>query len=162
MTLIILRARGLMASALLSVAIASTGSALPCRTTHPTLCGAATRRTALLSTAAALAVTRPLPALAADGGSWAVHKGAFEASFFDDFKVSKASPEFLYKFVEEGTGEGPVNFQSVTMHYTGYLLDGTKFDSSYGGDPFKFRVGKGKVRHASLLFLGARQLRPSD
>ena len=31
------------------------------------------------------------------------------------------------------------------MHYSGYLLDGTKFDSSYGKDPFKFRVGKGKV-----------------
>ena len=31
------------------------------------------------------------------------------------------------------------------MHYTGYLLDGKKFDSSYGGDPFKFRIGKGKV-----------------
>lgn len=29
---------------------------------------------------------------------------------------------------------------------SGYLLDGTKFDSSYDrGTPFKFRVGKGKV-----------------
>lgn len=34
----------------------------------------------------------------------------------------------------------------VFIHYTGYLLDGTKFDSSYDkGEPFGFRLGKGKV-----------------
>lgn len=32
------------------------------------------------------------------------------------------------------------------VHYSGYLLDGTKFDSSYDRkDAFKFRLGKGKV-----------------
>ena len=104
-----------------------------------------TRRAALVS-AAGLAVTRPLRATAADDdGAWAVHKGAFDPSFFADFQVSKASPDFVYKFLEKGEGDTAVNFQSVTMHYTGYLLDGTKFDSSYGKDPFKFRVGKGKV-----------------
>ena len=33
----------------------------------------------------------------------------------------------------------------VYVHYTGYLLDGTQFDSSYGKEPFGFRLGKGKV-----------------
>ena len=32
------------------------------------------------------------------------------------------------------------------MHYTGYLMDGTKFDSSYKDSaPYKFRLNKGKV-----------------
>ena len=95
--------------------------------------------------AAALAGTNLRPAFASGDGEWAKHKGAFDDAFFSDFSKSKASPDFLYKFVEKGEGDTAVNFQSVTMHYTGYLLDGKQFDSSYGKDPFKFRVGKGKV-----------------
>lgn len=106
----------------------------------------ASRRAAMFSAAAALATTTSLPAWA-DGksGAWAKHTGAFDDAFFSGFKTSKADKDFLYKIVEEGEGETAVNFQSVTMHYTGYLLDGKQFDSSYGKDPFKFRVGKGKV-----------------
>ena len=45
------------------------------------------------------------------------------------------------------TGKGPeaVRGKSVQVHYTGWLLDGTKFDSSVGGDPFSFRLGAGEV-----------------
>ncbi len=47
---------------------------------------------------------------------------------------------------EEGTGEKPTKGQMIDAHYTGYLLDGTKFDSSVDrGTPFTTAIGIGKV-----------------
>ena len=45
------------------------------------------------------------------------------------------------------TGKGPeaVRGRNVQVHYTGWLLDGTRFDSSIGGDPFTFQLGAGEV-----------------
>jgi len=41
-----------------------------------------------------------------------------------------------------GTGEAAAAGRSVTVHYTGWLADGTKFDSSKDrGDPFVFPLG---------------------
>ena len=52
-----------------------------------------------------------------------------------------------YVVVQEGTGdETPVKGKTVKAHYTGKLLDGTKFDSSYDrGQPIDFPVGEGRV-----------------
>jgi len=45
-----------------------------------------------------------------------------------------------------GTGETPKEGQTVVVHYTGWLKDGTVFDSSVRrGEPFKFAFGRGQV-----------------
>ncbi len=45
-----------------------------------------------------------------------------------------------------GNGAEAVAGQYVSVHYTGWLTDGTKFDSSKDrGDPFEFPLGAGHV-----------------
>ena len=45
-----------------------------------------------------------------------------------------------------GTGAEAAAGKQVTVHYTGWLTDGTKFDSSKDhGQPFSFQLGAGQV-----------------
>ena len=51
-----------------------------------------------------------------------------------------------YEDLQEGTGEAAKPGDTVEVHYTGWLKEGTKFDSSKDrGRPFSFRLGAGQV-----------------
>ncbi len=52
----------------------------------------------------------------------------------------------MAQIMKEGTGEVAKNGDKITAHYTGYLEDGAKFDSSVDrGQPFQFNLGAGQV-----------------
>lgn len=52
----------------------------------------------------------------------------------------------IYEDTRLGTGATAVTGQTVTVHYTGWLTNGTKFDSSKDrNEPFTFQLGGGNV-----------------
>ena len=54
--------------------------------------------------------------------------------------------EVKIEILEEGNGEEAKNGDIISVHYTGTLEDGTKFDSSLDrGQPFVFTLGIGRV-----------------
>jgi FKBP-type peptidyl-prolyl cis-trans isomerase len=57
------------------------------------------------------------------------------------------SPSGLeYQDLVLGSGEIPRPGQTVVVHYTGWLADGTKFDASRDrAVPFEFLLGRGRV-----------------
>ena len=61
-------------------------------------------------------------------------------------KVITTSSGLKYVDLVEGTGPSPKPNQIVVVHYTGWLKDGTKFDSSRDrNQTFEFPVGAGRV-----------------
>jgi FKBP-type peptidyl-prolyl cis-trans isomerase len=64
-------------------------------------------------------------------------------------KWEKTESGLEYRDIKEGNGDKPEAGQTCEVHYTGWLWGragkGKKFDSSVGGEPFPFPLGKGKV-----------------
>ncbi|OKH50506.1 peptidylprolyl isomerase [Calothrix sp. HK-06] len=61
-------------------------------------------------------------------------------------KVITTPSGLKYEVLKPGTGATPKTGQTVTVHYTGTLENGTKFDSSRDrGEPFEFPIGTGQV-----------------
>ena len=75
-----------------------------------------------------------------------------------------------YIEIKEGDGATPQKGQTVVVHYTGTLEDGTKFDSSRDrNQPFSFKLGVGQVIQGwdeglSTMKVGGRRqlIIPSD
>ena len=61
-----------------------------------------------------------------------------------DFTTTESG--LKYYDLKTGTGDSPKTGQTVVVHYTGWLSDGTQFDSSVDrGEPFSFVLGEGSV-----------------
>jgi len=61
----------------------------------------------------------------------------------DPEKMIKRESGLQYEVLEEGTGASPTAADQVTVHYTGYLENGTVFDSSLArGEPATFPLGR--------------------
>ncbi len=58
--------------------------------------------------------------------------------------VNALSKGVYYKVISEGKNDGrhPTPRSVVTAHYTGWTIDGKKFDSSLGGIPVAFRLNE--------------------
>ena len=64
----------------------------------------------------------------------------------DNEEIITTDSGLQYVVLTEGDGASPNKGQTVVVHYTGTLEDGSKFDSSRDrNQPFQFKVGVGQV-----------------
>ncbi len=65
---------------------------------------------------------------------------------YDEADVQETGSGLKYVVLEEGEGEKAQKGQTAVVHYTGWLSNGTIFDSSVDrGQPFEFVIGAGRV-----------------
>ena len=81
--------------------------------------------------------------------------------------VTTTDSGLQYEVLRAGEGPSPTIEQTARLHYKGTLIDGTEFDSSYGGDPAQFPVGgliPGFTEALTMMQVGShfRIVIPSD
>jgi FKBP-type peptidyl-prolyl cis-trans isomerase len=80
----------------------------------------------------------------------------------DSTKVVTTQSGLMYEVIDAGTGDAPAATDTVVANYTGWLTDGTLFDSSHArGEPSEFplnRVIKGWTEGLQLMKTGGKFL----
>lgn len=97
-----------------------------------------TLKTSLLQSALAAFLSLAIPGMAiADTTPATITKAT---------KKMTTASGLIYEDIIVGTGATATAGHAVTVHYTGWLTNGTKFDSSKDrNQPFNFRLGAGEV-----------------
>ena len=106
-------------------------------------------------------VAEKMQVKAAEASAAAIQAGEdFRAEFEKQEGVMKTESGLLYQVVEAAEGESPKETDTVVVHYTGTLTDGTKFDSSVDrGEPATFplnRVIPGWTEGVQLMTVGSK------
>ena len=74
-----------------------------------------------------------------------------ESGFGKDFKYLTTDKGISKEVLTEGQGPIAQKGQRVTVHYTGWLTNGKKFDSSKDrNQPFQFTIGSGVIEGWSI------------
>jgi peptidylprolyl isomerase len=76
----------------------------------------------------------------------AATSGAAADTFVMPSRATRTLSGLRYVIDRPGTGPAAVQGQMVRVHYTGWMTNGTKFDSSRDrGTPYEFPLGAGRV-----------------
>jgi FKBP-type peptidyl-prolyl cis-trans isomerase FkpA len=59
--------------------------------------------------------------------------------------MTRTPSGIFYQDIRVGSGEPPANGRTIAVHYTGWLPDGTRFDTSRGRGPIVYPHGTGYV-----------------
>ena len=104
-------------------------------------CNETTEKSGTMSEQSTTATTTPAPATATTTPAAPALPGIPGTG-----KVHKLASGLQYDDVLVGSGKMAEAGMNVSIHYTGYLLDGSKFDSSLDrGEPLKFQVAGGQM-----------------
>src|SRR5262245_24454057 len=107
-------------------------------------CGRESTPTA--SSAAGSTMTTEAPAANAPVESASAKEKKLHGAEIGNATIQKTASGLQYADLAVGNGPEPDAGRRVVVHYTGWLTDGTKFDSSVDrGTPFEFDLGKGNV-----------------
>lgn len=111
------------------------------------LCGSVLIVSAFMGNSSQQAIAKPMQESINSPQLIAQNTDTQEENNTMDMSNATTTPSGLkYIVVQEGDGASPQSGQNVTVHYTGTLEDGTKFDSSRDRNrPFSFKVGVGQV-----------------